>query len=153
MTALHELMAAQRGLSAMTSAELDALEPLARIEHFDAGSRLLQTGQHADTLYVIVTGRVALEVAASISRTLVVETLDPGDVVGISWMLPPYRLTFDARCIGPCEVIAIDAVALRDACDADPALGYSIYKHLSGIVRDRLQAARLQLIDLYAGAS
>lgn len=153
MTALNELMAAQRGLSQMTPADLAALEPLARIEHFEVGARLLRTGQDADTLYVIAAGRVALEVAASRSGSLVVETLSAGDVLGISWMLPPYRLTFDARCMTPCEVIAIDAVALRAACDADPALGYSIYKHLSGIVRERLQATRLQLIDLYAGAT
>lgn len=149
MSTIAGMLAEYPPLSKLDGGALEPLASLARIEQFDEGQRILQTGDGADTFYVLRHGTVAIEVASPRGGSITIETLGPGEVVGISWMLPPYRVTFDARCVTQCGAIAIDAVALRDACDNDPALGYDLYKHLSGIVRERLQAARVQLLDLY----
>jgi CRP/FNR family cyclic AMP-dependent transcriptional regulator len=152
MSTIASMLADYPPLSELSGAALEPMASSARIEQFEAGERILRTGDPADTFYVLRHGRVAVEVPSSRGGSIIIETLEPGEVLGISWMLPPYRVTFDARCVEQCGVIAIDAAALRAACDADPSLGYTLYKHLSGVVRDRLQATRMQLLDLYGGS-
>jgi len=147
------MLADYQPLSRLNAASLEAIAQHSTVMQFDAGARMLRTGNTADTMYVLRHGKVAVEVLNGAGGSLVIETLGSGDVVGISWMLPPYRLAFDVRCIEQCGVIAVDAQELRDACDADPAVGYDVYKLLAGVVRERLQATRLQLLDLYKGSS
>lgn len=152
MSTIAAMLADFPPLSHLGGAALESMAHYARIEQVEAGERILQTGNPADTLYVVRHGRVAIEVVSPRGGSIVIETLGPGELLGVSWMLPPYRLTFDARCLEQCGLIAIDAHALRAACDDDPALGYALYKELSGVVRDRLQATRMQLLDLYGGS-
>ncbi len=149
MSTIAGMLADYPPLSELGGAELEVMANCARLEQFDVGDRILHTGNPADTVYVMRHGRVAIEMPNPRGGSIVIETLGPGEVLGISWMLPPYRLSFDARCVEHCGVIAIDAHKLRMACDADPALGYQLFKLLSGVVRERLQATRLQLLDLY----
>lgn len=152
MSTIAGMLADYPPLSRLSSEPLALLAEHARLEQHRAGERILRTGNPADTFYVVSHGRVAIEVVSPRGGSVVIETLDPGELLGISWMMPPYRLTFDARCIDQCGLIAIDALAVRDACDADPVLGYALYKELLGVVRDRLQSTRMQLLDLYGGA-
>jgi len=150
MSTIGGLLADYPPLSELGGDVLEAMAEHAQLVTFEPGDRVLRTGEPADTFYVMRHGRVAIEVPTNKGGSIVIETLEPGEVLGISWMLPPYRVTFDARCIDACGAIAIDAAAVRDACNADPVLGYALYRHLGGVVRDRLQAARVQLLDLYA---
>ena len=149
MSTIAGMLADYPPMSTLDGAALEHMAGLARLEQFDAGERILRSSAPADTFYVLRHGRVAIEMPNPRGGSIVIETLGPGEVLGISWMLPPYRLSFDVRCVDHCGVIAIDAIALRSACDADPALGYALYKQLSGVVRERLQATRMQLLDLY----
>ena len=117
--------------------------------HFDTGTQIFAAGDAADTFWVIRRGRVAVEIDAARGSPLVLETIGADDLLGVSWILPPYLMTFDARAIESTSAVAIDAACLRGKCDDDPELGYELYKRFAGLVRDRLQAARLQLLDLY----
>ena len=120
-----------------------------RNTHFATGEYLLSTDAPADEFFVLRRGHVAIEVDTPRRGPLVVATLGEGEVLGVSWMLPPYRWTFDARAVEPTGAIALDAACLRAKCDDDPSLGYELFKRFAGLVRNRLQAARLQLVDLY----
>ena len=117
--------------------------------HFAEDSRIISESDPADIFYVLRRGKVAIEIDTPRRGPLVIETIGPGDLLGVSWLLPPYRWTFDARAVEPTGAIAIDAACLRGKCDADPVLGYEMFKRFAGVVRDRLQATRLQLVDVY----
>jgi CRP/FNR family cyclic AMP-dependent transcriptional regulator len=119
--------------------------------HFDEGDRLFNEGEQADRFYVIRRGRVALEVHAPEAGAggIVLDTADEGDVVGWSWLVPPYRWAFDARAVAPTSAIAFDAACLRAKCAADPALGYALMQRVNQSMYQRLQAARIRLLDLY----
>jgi len=117
--------------------------------HFAPGGAILTEGAPADTFYVVRRGSVALEIAAPHRDPVVVETLGAGEVVGMSWLLPPYRWTFDGRARTDVSAIELDAACLRGKCDDDPVLGYALYTRFAGLMRERLQATRLQLLDLY----
>ena len=117
--------------------------------HFGPDEEIFSENSPADHFYVIRRGKVAVEIDASRGAPLVLETVGSGEVLGVSWVLPPYRWTFDARAIEETSAVSIDAACLRLKCDADHDLGYELFTRFAGLVRDRLQTARLQLLDLY----
>jgi CRP/FNR family transcriptional regulator, cyclic AMP receptor protein len=116
---------------------------------FEAGEYLAREGDRADSFFAIRHGRVALEVAAPGKGPLLITTLGEGAVVGWSWLFPPYRWSFDARAMEPTRVIAFDGACLRGKCEEDKALGYELMRRFASNMLDRLQATRLQLLDLY----
>ena len=81
-----------------------------------------------------------------------IETLDAGEVVGWSWLFAPYRWQLDARATEACRLVAFDGACLRGKCDADHELGYQLMRRFAAQIVERLQATRLQLLDVYGHA-
>lgn len=121
--------------------------------HFNTGDVLFRTGTPATTFYVIRDGRVALEAHDPQRGTLVVSTAGAGEVVGWSWLVPPYRWMFDGHAVSPVRAVALDGACLRGKCDADPVLGYALMQRVAHVMYERLQDARMRLLDLYGGSS
>jgi CRP/FNR family cyclic AMP-dependent transcriptional regulator len=120
-----------------------------------AGEFLFREGEPADWFFVIRRGRVAIEVHAPAAGTVVLDTADAGDIVGWSWLVPPYRWLFDARAVEATGAVTFNGRCLRDKCEEDPRLGYELTRRVTRVMSDRLVAARVRLLDLYgaAGAS
>jgi len=116
---------------------------------FADGELVFEEGSAADTFYVIRSGRVALDAHAPDRGALVVATLRDGDILGWSWLFPPYRWHFGARAVADTAAIALDGACLRDKCEENNALGYRLMKVFARISQERLQQARLQLLDVY----
>ncbi len=121
----------------------------ARNERFNAGSHLYREGQAADRIFLIRHGRVALELQVPGKNPIVVDTVDAGEVTGWSWLVPPYNWAMDARAMTLVRAISLDATCLRGKCEADPMVGYQLYKRFIPIMGKRLYAARRQLLDVY----
>lgn len=124
----------------------------ARNVSFAAGEFLFRTGQPADQFFVVRRGRVALQVHSPNDGTMVVDTADSGDVVGWSWLVPPYHWLFDARAVEPTGAVAFDGRCLREKCENDPKLGYELMQMVNQVMLARLTAARVRLLDLYGTA-
>jgi CRP-like cAMP-binding protein len=118
---------------------------------FGAGEMIFRTGEEANTFYLIRHGRVALETSAAQYGSVVIRTLGEGDVLGWSWLVAPYRWRFDARAMEPVRAIALDGRCLRGRSEEDHDLGYELMKRCAQIMETTLQAARLQLLDVYGG--
>ena len=121
----------------------------ARIQVFEAGEFIYREGDAADEFYVITNGTVALEVHVPGRESLVIETIEDGEVLGWSWLVPPHHSRFDARAVGLVRTICIDAGCLREELERDHEIGYQFYRQFLPVVTDRLAAARLQVIDMY----
>ncbi len=130
--------------------DLQKLSALARVEEFAPGMYLLREGKVLDHFYLIVSGHAAVELYLPERGVLRLQTLGPGDVAGWSWALPSRRATFDVRAISSLKAIVMDAGALLDLFSRDPELGFRFLRQLLGVVSDRVRAARLQLLDMYA---
>jgi CRP/FNR family transcriptional regulator, cyclic AMP receptor protein len=117
--------------------------------HFHPGQHLFHEGEPADTFYVIRHGRVSLEVHSPAGPAVVVDSAHTDDVVGWSWLVPPYRWLFDARATDETSAIAFDGACLRGKCEADPAIGYALLQRVVQVMSNRLQSARVRLLDLY----
>jgi CRP/FNR family transcriptional regulator, cyclic AMP receptor protein len=122
----------------------------ARLVEFAQGARLFDEGGDADRFWLIQSGKVALDLHVPGRTQVVIETLGHGDVVGWSWLFPPYTWHFGAKAVLDTTAVEFDASAVRAICDADPVLGQALIRRFLGVMCDRLQAARIRLLDLYA---
>jgi CRP-like cAMP-binding protein len=120
---------------------------------FDAGKLLAKTGEPASQFFVLRHGRVSIELHSPERGPLILQTVEAGEIVGWSWLFPPYRWTFDLRALETVVAIGFDGACLRGKCDGDPAMGYEFMKRFAAVFMRRLEAARLQLLDLYGTVS
>lgn len=116
---------------------------------FRPGALVARHGDPADTIYLIREGHVALEIGSPGHGRLRVQTIGPDEVLGLSWLVPPYVWSYDAEALDEVRAITIDAACLRAKCEADPAIGYELMKRFMPPIVERLQATRLQMLDVY----
>jgi len=98
---------------------------------------------------VIRHGSVALEAFDPARGPIMIETIEPGEVLGWSWLFAPYTWHFDGRALTLVGALVFDGVCLRGKCEADPELGYEIMSRFAQVVIERLQWTRLRLLDVY----
>ena len=116
---------------------------------FRADEYVFKEGEPAERFYVIRNGRIAIEVHGPGVGRVVIDTVEDGDILGWSWLVPPYRWLFDARAVEPTTAVSLDGKCLRDKCEADSRLGYQLMSKVALVMTRRLAAARVQLLDLY----
>jgi CRP-like cAMP-binding protein len=136
-------------LDGLGPGELGLISGCAGNVRFLPGEQLFREGDPADTFYVVRHGAVALETFAPARGSLAIETVEAGEVVGWSWLFPPYRWHFDARALTVVRATGFDGACLRGKCDEDPALGYELMKRFAQVMIERLQWTRLRLLDVY----
>jgi CRP/FNR family cyclic AMP-dependent transcriptional regulator len=116
---------------------------------FEEGEYLFREGEEANAFYIIREGIVSVETYAVERGSIVIDTLREGEILGWSWLIPPYHWHFDARALERTRVIALDGKCLRNKCEHDHNLGYELLKRFASVIEERLQATRLRLLDLY----
>ena len=117
---------------------------------FDAGKMIFREGETANRFYLIEQGEVALESAAGEAEPVVVDTVRGGDLLGWSWLFPPYVWHFSARAVAPTSALFFYGTILRQYCEKDHGLGYELFRRMSEVMTRRLQTARTKLLDAYA---
>ena len=152
MQGLERILGEHRLFAGLGQPFLELAAGCAKNVRFDADEFLFHADDPADWIYLIRHGRVALEVTGSASGVLRFETVGEGEMVGMTWLLPPYRWGYDARATELTRALALDARCLRDKCEADHHLGYEVLKRFLPVLVQRLQATRLQMLDVYGSA-
>lgn len=152
MRTLEQIIAEHPFFEGIAPAYLALISGCARNVRIDPDRYLLRHGEPAQFFYLLRHGRVILELAAPGPGTLTFQTLGPGELVGVSWLLPPYRWTYDARVLQQVRAVSIDAACLRAKSEADHNFGYDMMKRFMPVLVQRLQDARLQLLDVYGTA-
>ena len=136
---------------------LDSLTPMQRavltgtgeVEDYRPGTRLFDEGQPADRGWVVLNGCVTVDAVVPGRGTVTIQGIGPGELLGLSWFVPPYRWHFGATVVSPTRALVFDAARLRALADEDPSLGYRLSLVLSEALLTRLQSTRLRLLDLY----
>ncbi|MFD9635080.1 Crp/Fnr family transcriptional regulator [Streptomyces violascens] len=137
-------------LVALPAEHRERLMRIAREVAFPAGTRLFEEGGHADRFWTVRTGTVGLDMHVPGRRSPVIETLGHGELVGWSWLFPPYLWQLGAEAQSPVRAHEFDALAVRMMCEDDPALGATVGQWVGRVLAHRLHAARIRLLDLYA---
>ena len=113
------------------------------------GDRLFREGTPAEGCWLIHDGCVALDLSVPGRGQVVVQTLGAGDVLGWSWLIPPYEWHFGAVATRETSATKLDTGQLRRLADEDPRFGYALTLILFQACAQRLQATRARLLDLY----
>ena len=146
---LEQRLGAHPLLAGITEAALAEIAACARAVEVAAGAFLFHEGETADRCYLLYHGRIALGASQPGRGHLVLETLGPGEIVGLSWLIPPYRFAYDGQAMELIRAIVLDAACLRAKIAADSALCCALLRRLVPVLAQRLQGARLQSLDVY----
>jgi CRP-like cAMP-binding protein len=133
-------------LRGMTPGHLDLLAEVGADVCFPAGRRIFEDGGFAGKFWLIQSGHVALDVCVPGEGRVIIDTAGMGELLGCSWLFPPYRWAFGAVCAGPMEAFEFDAAAIRARCAADPLFGSELTGRLLRVLARRLQSTRTRLI-------
>jgi CRP/FNR family transcriptional regulator, cyclic AMP receptor protein len=116
---------------------------------FTPGEFALRMGEPANRFYLIRHGRVALELYSAERGPITVQTIGDGEALGWSWLVPPYVWNLDGRAVESTLALSFDAACLRGKFEEDHDLGYELYKRFAPVITQRLQATRVQVLDVY----
>lgn len=120
----------------------------AQIVHFEPDEIIFREGAPANQFFLIESGSVAVESRTGPHSVIQISTVTAGEVLGWSWLYPPFAWHFQARAIEPTRAIACDGARLLVLCEEDPAFGYDLMKQITQVLIHRLQATRKQLIGI-----
>lgn len=146
---LEAVLAGHPFFKGLSAEHLELVAGCGRNVHFAAGETIARQGDPADEFYLVRGGSVAVGSFVPPRGELVIETVEAGDVLGWSWLFPPYRAHFDARALTDVRATQFDGTCLRDKCTADPAFGYDIVNRFAQVLIERLKWTRVRLLDVY----
>ena len=149
METLERILSEHPFLKGLDKSYIELIVGCASNVRFNAGEFIFREGEEANKFYFIRHGRVALEIFVPERGAITIQTLGEGDVLGWSWLFPPYRWHFDARALELTRAIALDGKCLREKCEENHDLGYELMKRFAHVIEERLQATRIQLLDIY----
>ena len=149
MEPFERLLSEHPFLQGMRPETIQVLVGCATNVRFETGDYVVREGAEAKQWFLVRSGQVMLETRLQGRGCVQVGTLGENDVIGWSWLVPPYVHQFDARAIEAVRAVALDGVCLRHKCEADHDLGFEIMKRFLYVVQRRLVWARLQLVDMY----
>lgn len=149
MQTMEEVLGSHPFFAGLNADAMRLIAGCASNVHFAEGEYLFEEGHEANQFWVIRRGRVAMQLESPGQGAIVTDTMDEGEVVGWSWLVPPYRFFADGRAVTPVSATALDGACLRGKCEADPELGYQLLKRVTSVMYQRLQSTRIRLLDLY----
>jgi CRP-like cAMP-binding protein len=135
----------------LTSQQLQQIAKFASQHEVPVGHRLFKRDDPATQFFVLREGSVTVEVPSIEGESLKIQTVSGGGLLGWSWLIPPYRWSFDARADTPSTIVCFDGEKLRDACERDAQLGYQLLKRFAVLMAERVNAARVTAMRHYAG--
>jgi len=148
---LHEALRGHPFIREFQPQHIEKLAEIVQEARFERDQIIFRERDASSFLYLIVSGKVALEVTA-LGRTVRVQTLSDGELLGWSSVLPSEGKFFQARALGAVRALVFDGARLLELCEQDCTFGYTLMRRLLGIVADRMQATRVQLLDMYSPA-
>src|SRR5437762_12541358 len=149
---LEKEVAAHPFLIGMEDRHVRLLADCAMRSHFHAGGVIFREGEMANRFYLIERGKVALE-SSTLGEPIQIEEIQDGDLLGWSWLFPPYAWHFTARALEETDAIFFYGTILCEYCDKDHSLGIQLFKRMSVVMLRRLQAARQRLLSVSKSGS
>ena len=138
-------------LAGMNREQLALLSNCATSVHFEKGQIIFREGEIANRFYLIETGKIVLESSERLGNPVIIDTIGRGDLLGWSWMFPPYTWRLTARAVEPTSAIFFYGTILREYCERDCSLGYELFKRMAPVMIKRMQAARRKMLGIQSG--
>lgn len=149
MENLSRILAEHPFMKGLEPKYIELLVGCASNVRFDPGTFVFRQGEEANQFFLIRQGRITLTIDSEIYGPISIQTLKKGDILGWSWLVPPYYRHFDAQALELTRVIAFDGKCLRTKCQEDKNLGYELFMRMVPLMGQRLEDTRLKLQDVF----
>ncbi|MCI0618354.1 cyclic nucleotide-binding domain-containing protein [bacterium] len=150
---IEDVLANHKFLTGMDDRLVKILASCASMRQFYPEQYIFRQGEKAEHFYLIRSGQIDVEAFSASGGPVLIQSLKDGDVLGWSWLVPPYEWRFDARVVKPTEVVSLDARDLHGIFAMNHELGYELLRRFLAIVAERLESERLQMVSLYGAHS
>ena len=147
MSSIKDYLSSHAFFSGLNDDFIEFLADSATKMRIKEGESLFKQGERADKFYLLRSGQISIQVPALMGPTLDIQTLGEDQILGWSWLISPYRWSFQARAVEDSEVIEFDGSAILARCEKDPAFGYELFKRFAALMSERLDAARQKMMD------
>lgn len=147
MSSIEDYLSSHAFFSGLDDSFIEFLSDSATKIRLEDGDALFKQGERADKFYLVRSGQVAVQVPALMGPTLDIQTLGEDQILGWSWLIAPYRWSFQARAVADSELIEFDGSAILARCEEDPKFGYELLKRFAALMSERLDAARQKMMD------
>jgi len=127
--------------------EINFLASAAHSEHMESGHVVFRHGERAQHFYLILAGEVSVGIPAIEGPTLVLQHLQPGQVLGWSWLIPPFQWSFMARAEQSVDVLTFDGSKVLERCESDTQFGYHLLRAFSAMMSERLWHAQRRIME------
>ncbi len=149
MKEIRDLLTDHTFFKDLPSGMIDFIAGCGSNAHFKKGERIFHEGEESDYFYIIRQGRIALEIDGAERGVINVQTVEAGDILGWSWLIPPHSWRFTGVAVEDTNATALDGKCLREKCQKDHELGYELLTRFAGVLSQRLERTRWQLLDVY----
>ncbi len=153
MEDLERILTQQKFFENLNPAFIQFIVGCASNIRFKANEYIFHEGEEAKHFYIIRDGIVVIQMPLIAGKILTIQSLGKNDIIGWSWLFPPYHWHLNAVVKKDVRAIVLDGECLRNKCEQNHDLGYEMMKRFSYIVDQRLRAAREQVLDMYAHTS
>ena len=150
MRTLNDLLRTHPIFHDFSSSFIADIAECSQEKEFEPDQYIFWSGHEADYFYILREGAVALQARTPDKGMVTVETLHNGDVMGWSWLFPPYKWHYDAQALEPTTAVVIDARCIKGKCESNHELGYELMLRFGRIVVDRLMATRMRMLDIFS---
>jgi len=142
-----EYLSAHEFFSEFSGDSLKFLCECSSIREINKGQILFRQGENADKFYVVLNGRISIEMPTIMGPTLEIQTLGKDQVLGWSWLISPYKWNFQTRAEEDSELLQFDGAAILARCEQDPKFGYELLKKFAALMSVGLNAARQKIME------
>ena len=149
MRTIRELIQEHPFFKELPEDKIELISGCGQNVHFRKGETVFREGETADSFFLVRKGMISLEIDGAERGPISVQTVEDDDILGWSWLIPPHYWKFTGIAIKETSVISLDGKCLREKCQKDHDLGYELLLRFAGVLYKRLEATRLQLLDLY----
>jgi len=147
MSSKEDFLSAHEFFKGLNEDFITLLSDYATERKVKKGEVLFQPGKPANRFYLLRNGRVSVQVPALVGPALELQVLGENQILGWSWLIPPYRWNFLARAVEDTDLLEFDGSAILERCEKDPKFGYELFKRFTALMSERLDAARQKMMD------
>lgn len=144
---IKEYLSAEKFFSGLSPEFIGFLAGCATERQIAPDQVLFPLGEHANRFYLIRSGNICIEIPAIMGPALKVQSLGAGQVLGWSWLIPPYKWNFQARAEVQAKLLEFDGEEVLARCEEDPKFGYELLKRFASLMSERLEAARQSMME------
>jgi CRP-like cAMP-binding protein len=134
-------------------AHLEQIASIAEARVYDASDVLFHEGEPAEYVYLVVTGKIKLELCPSTIYQKNLMTVGPGEMLGWSAFVEECNYASTGVVVAPTQLIRIEGKRLRAICDREPEFGYDFMHRIMRALAQRLTTTWSQLAHVYVSAN